>query len=234
VLRARAAAVLCALSCAAVLVVVACSPGRSGPGVVIGDGDEALPNATVQDWKSYGDAVAAIEVVGARAEPTSPEVAQSGEGLLNRVITVRVRHVYWRARHSRSVPATFTMLAWGWVIHDRKRRPTVSRGSVRLEVGHRYLVVLAHYPDGWGTLGTGAQMPFDGGVVGRGEWLGRAEGPTEAQEYPGIAALLGGDDRRIAAVLARAHADPLADALRNLPPVARYQRVYALHQAHSS
>jgi hypothetical protein len=202
--------------------------------LVVGNGDEALPNATLTDWKSYGDAIAAIDVAAERSEPTPREVAETGEGLINRTITVRVTRIYWRAVGSRPTPATFDMLAWGWVVHDRRRTPTVSSGSPRLEVGHRYLVALLWFRGGWTTLGSGAEMPFDGGVVGRGEWEGRDPARVEAVEHPAITSLLGARDPRIQSTLAHAHADPLADSLRRLAPLARYQRVNALHEAHSS
>lgn len=219
--RGLIASILCASA------VAACSGGggndTDGSGVVVvGAGEQSVPGDTLSDWKDYSDAVIRFAVTGERSEPVDERTEKTGEGLVNRVVTISVDQVYWDLGRV-PLPNSLDLQAWGWALHDGERRLMVAVDVPRLEIGHTYLAAIAQFDDGWATLGAGASVPFEDDSVGTGEWRGDPDG--RAPDGTAIALLLGKNSEEVAAAIDAVKPDALALQYRDLGPVERYQQV---------
>jgi hypothetical protein len=129
-----------------------------------------------------------------------------------------------------SAPRRFEREASGWVFEGMpaNRRELAIEGSPRVEAGHRYVTALVWSggtcaegeqarPAGWTGLGAGATVPFDDGVVGKGEEEGGTQTQTDAKraarEAAGESAEVPGE-RRLAHRLVGEGADAVRSALR--------------------
>jgi hypothetical protein len=216
--KTRAAAIAACIT----LMTSACAANATQKAIVIGDGDESVPSATLVDWKSYGDAIGVFVVNAEHALPEASNVMSSGEGLIARTVDVRLTDVVWRRTGGPDIPSKFALSAFGWTVHGGSRRPTVARGEPRLEKGHVYFGAIARFADGgWSVLGSGAAVPYDGGQLGKGEWRGR----VDASLGPAISHLIGKSVGAVRAAIAAALPDPLAIKYASLDPATRYQKV---------
>ncbi|MFJ6988658.1 MULTISPECIES: hypothetical protein [unclassified Streptomyces] len=209
----------------------ACSAAPSAPSdstdsVLMGHGAAHLPNTTASDWVTYADHVV---VVSATAEteiaPTEEELAR-GEGVIGRTVDLKVEKVLWsRPDASRPAPAVWAYDAVGWQFSDGdtdNRLRMALAEQPRVEPGHWYVMALAWEdavcsgevaePGQWRGLGEGSEVPFDGGVLGRGELEGRTVTPA-----PALVAEPG-EDGSLEREVAGQGADALVRALREAVP----------------
>jgi hypothetical protein len=217
--RGRAVGIVALL--AAVFALAGCSvkhPSFSENGTRIVDPTAAFSAPTLQDWKDLGDAIVAVSVISDRKVVGA---AATTDGVFGREIDVQVLHVYWQRGPAFAPPDNFTTKAWGWVQDGNSLRPIVARGEPRLEPDHLYLLAIAKFTTGWAGLGSGAEVPFDVGQVGYGEWEGR----DKNIDQPGIKELLGKDAGGVQAVLDRTQPDPRSLQYSDLDPLARAKKL---------
>ena len=114
----------------------------------------------------------------------SPAEVRRGEGMTLRRVQLTVERVLWSRAGAAPLPTSVRWTAFGDYFHggiDRRSRMGAYDSS-RLEVGHSYLVAVHDLggADGgasrWVPLGGAAQLPFDQGVLGHGEFEGRLLG----------------------------------------------------------
>ncbi|MFD4790808.1 hypothetical protein ACFWN1_27940 [Streptomyces sp. NPDC058459] len=149
----------------------AASSGRND--VIIAESKDGIPSATATDWVSYGDQAAVVHVTAEHEGAADSEEVAAGEGYLSRTVDLQVKERVWSRSGATALPAALTIVADGWSFKGDAKTRVGSAEASRLEVGHDYLVALAHYADGeWATIGTGAILPYDGGEVGQGEYEG--------------------------------------------------------------
>lgn len=171
------------------------------PSVLIADGDDRLPSGTAADWVTYADHVVVVNVTSERAmQPTRTET-ERGEGLIGRKINLKVEKVLWsRKNAAQPAPKSWEYNATGWAFSDRKpaeRTPVALHDRPRMETGHQYVLAIAweaprcspgeaSEPGRWMGLGEGSELPYDGGVIGQGENMGKVQtvdaARTEAAE----------------------------------------------------
>ncbi|QCX26950.1 hypothetical protein [Nocardioides jishulii] len=146
---------------------------------------DVVASTTVTDWVKAADHVVAVSVIGEeRVPPGRSETSPNGEGMVDRLVTLRVINFLWSADEAEPLGKTVTAGAYGgWFrLPNGVEEETTVKGSPRLEVGHDYVVALAHRPalclDGrrieasWAPTGTYASVPADQGVIGSGEFEG--------------------------------------------------------------
>jgi hypothetical protein len=187
---------------------------------VVGDASSRFPAETLQDWKSYADAVAVVRVVDERALPPTAEDADHGEGLIGRKVTVEVEKVLWVAPQAPALPERVEMSQPGWVMHDGTRLPLQIAGAPRVGIGDRLLSpfvwVDADSSPEWGPLNLSAELPLVDGKVAR---------PQAVETTPLRTQFIGASVTELADKLAAAQADPAAEKHRDLRPVDRVQAV---------
>jgi hypothetical protein len=202
---------------------IASSPSGHAPEsrLSVVDPDAAFYAGTLQEWKDYGDAIVTARVIADRDDPRTPADPDENGGLYNRIADVRITHVFWVRDAAHRPPATFHLSVWGWWRKDGGETPIVVRGDPRLEPGHNYLLAMAHLRDGWAPMAGGAAAPFDGGIVGRGEWKGR----DKRADQPALDRLLGHDVRGVQQVIDSVQSSAASKRLSGLDPVRRYWRL---------
>lgn len=126
--------------------------------------DMAFPSDTLQDWVSYGDRAAVIEIVD-QTQPAASNI---------RTVGWKRRSELWAnpARPRETTPATGTTVGGSFVPGAPNSQLQPSGGDPALFVGHTYVAVLTHTAIG----GAGSRewiplviLPFDDGLVGDGE-----------------------------------------------------------------
>lgn len=160
-----------------------CSSGTGD--VIIASGAARYPNQTASDWLTYADHVVIASAASETALPMDGDDRRHDEGHVDRKVTLNVDRVLWsRGDASRPAPdGQFEWNAWGWALQDGERIPMASAGAPRIEVGHTYIMAIAwepafddghdHVPAHWVGLGPDAILPYDDGVIGKGELAGR-------------------------------------------------------------
>lgn len=170
------------------------------PPVVLADSLDLLDSGTVEDWVSYGSAVAVVTVVDERAGQVLEDDLARGEGTINRDIVMQVDERLW-TREGANLPDQITISTTGWAWSDgqpEKRVEFGNAGRPRYEVGRQYLVALAKWPGtpkdqlancedepeegGWAPIGEYASTPVTNGIVGVGEFEGTVRTLGEALE----------------------------------------------------
>jgi len=136
-------------------------------GVVWATGLEALPPATLRNWRDYADQVAVVRVTGEHEQPPTDEQVKIGEYGINRTVDVEVEQAVW----SRIPPVDrFTQDADGWTYSKKNgRREIRTRHAERLTPGETYLVGLTRSEQGeWGPMEAMSVLPLavDGTVSG--------------------------------------------------------------------
>jgi hypothetical protein len=224
--RTRRSGLRCAaaiLSCVAAS--AACSSGtdstssaaRDAPAPVVqASPAEGVPAATLDDWVSYSDAVVVVSVRRERAEDVQGPAAPS-EGYRPRTVTADVERIEWSHPSLPTPPDSLTYGTAGWVVHDGTESPMQYEGSVRVEVGGRYLMPIA-------TNARGVLAPIAPSAVVR---LDGEKVDADAEASTAKAALDGDGLGQVRAEIAAAVPDPVAEANRHLGPVARAQAVAA-------
>ncbi|MFE9171126.1 hypothetical protein ACFYNZ_16640 [Streptomyces kebangsaanensis] len=156
------------------------TPSR-GSEVVLAQADDVLPSVTSTDWVTYADRVVVVRPTSDREIPATEEENEAGEGYIGRSATLAVDKVLWSRSGAPAVPRSLTLDVAGWAFKDDQRQEFAVHDTPRLETGHTYIVALARLDDGtWSILGSGASLPYDGGVIGNGE----SEGNTVEAAKP--------------------------------------------------
>jgi hypothetical protein len=156
--------------------------------IIMAEGSDRYPNQTATDWVTYADHVVLVTATSDRALPPDEEDSENNEGYIPRKAVLSVDEVIW-SREDASHPAPkgeFEWDAWGWAWQDGERIPMASEDEPRIEVGHTYIMAIAWEPtldDGydylpahWVGLGSDAVIPYDDGVIGKGELAGEEQG----------------------------------------------------------
>jgi hypothetical protein len=166
------------------------------PAVVLGHGDDRLPNATAADWVTYADYVVVVSATSERALPPARTETERGEGVIGRKVGLEVKQVLWsRKGAAQPAPRSWEYNASGWVFSDGKPEdpaPFALEDRPRIESGHQYVLAITWEgprcspgdtpePARWMGLGGGSELPFDGAVIGQGENEGQAQTVTEAR-----------------------------------------------------
>lgn len=144
----------------AVTVVVAlasgCSPAerRTDAAAGVRSASSRVPDATLTDWVSYGDALAVVEVRSEVRHPIGDEVIESGEGLIGRTVTAQAVEVSWTRVGAPPLPEPLSLETSGWHYKRGEVSTFAIHGEPRLEVGSTYAVLLTLFPEGWGALAT--------------------------------------------------------------------------------
>lgn len=167
-------------------ILVGCGNGSNDSSdIVMASGSDHYPNTTASDWVTYADHVVVVTATSDRAVPPDEEDRKNEEGYVHRKAMLRVDEVIWsREDASHAAPeGEFEWDAWGWALQDGERLPMASEDVPRVEVGHTYVMAIAWEPtldDGhdyvpahWIALGSDAVIPYDDGVIGKGELAGR-------------------------------------------------------------
>lgn len=156
--------------------------------IVLGGGRSRTASRTVSDWVTYADHVLVVTVVNETRLAASNEEIERGEGLIGRTVVLRVDRVLWSAPDApQPAPITLKLSAAGWLFNDNSGfgewKIAVGESS-RLDKGHTYIRALEWTDDPcfedpkqgwWDGLGSGDTIPFDGGVLGAGEFEGRMQ-----------------------------------------------------------
>ena len=222
--RGRTTAVLVATVLAACLALAGCStkhPRFSENLTEIIDPISSFSATSLQDWKDLGDAIVAAQVTAERPDGGSASEPAGANGVYGRLIDVQVLQTYWQRGPRFTPPQRFTTKALGYVLHGNQEQPIVARGEPRLEKGHVYLLVIARFGSTWAGLGNGAEVPFDNGTIGVGEWDGR----DKNVEQPAIDSLLGDNAAQLQAAINRTQPDPRAALYDNLTPDQRAKKL---------
>ncbi|GAA2690420.1 hypothetical protein GCM10010400_64470 [Streptomyces aculeolatus] len=162
------------------------SPADS-PDVLLGHGADHLPSSTASDWVTYADHVVAVTAAEeSEIAPTAVEL-ERGEGTIGRTVTLTVDKVLWsRPDAPRPAPDVWEYSATGWQFLDGDTGNRTKMALVdqpRVETGHRYVMAITWEearcspgdvpePAQWRGLGEGSEVPFDNGILGRGELEG--------------------------------------------------------------
>lgn len=185
--------------------------------------DDVLPSVTSTDWVTYADQVVVARPTSDREVPATEEENKAGEGYIGRSVTLAVDKVLWSRSGSPAVPQSLTLDAAGWVLRDGQRQEFAVHGTPRLETGHTYILALARLGDGtWSILGSGAALPYDGGVIGNGEFEGSiVEAPSKGPGDSVGEQLAGESAQALIALLRKTVPDPAAAPYADLPPEER-------------
>ncbi len=210
--------------------VVALTAGCSATGqsTVKAELSDRYPSTTASDWVTYGDFVAVVRVAEDSRAELSAEVRERREGNIDRAVKLAIDEVVWQKQGSRRPPTTIVYPATGWHLREGVEiddaAELVPDDRPRFEGGHRYVVTFAWQPprcyvgDGarparWVGLGSGSSLPFDGDVLGVGEFAGEPRDLKAAEEH---SATLPGDS--VAAQVTGEHIDVLAQLLADAKP----------------
>lgn len=160
-------------------------PGASEVRIVLAEGNDRYPSQSANDWVTYADYVVVATAVSEHEIPPDRSEIERGEGLIGREIAMRVDRVVW-ASPTAPVPApeawSRTAMGWAFAGSVKDRTKLGKLDSPRIEAGHTYVIALDWAPDPcrpetgeWLGLGEGSTVPFDGGVLGVGEYEGRVQ-----------------------------------------------------------
>jgi hypothetical protein len=139
---------------------------------------DRYPSGTAQDWVRYADVVVVGRAVRERESGRAKLAVGAYRYQLQRTVelTVQARPFSSRTRSHPAVGAALDYVAAGWKVprsDDTARVPDLTGDAPRVIPGHTYILALRWEGERWVALGEGAVVPFDGQVVGRGEWCGQ-------------------------------------------------------------
>ncbi len=180
-------------------------------GVVVAADAEIFSGADFDDWVTYADHVAIVEVVEeARMEPESgPEVSHVG-----RMVTIEIQESLWSRQEE--PPSELSFITNGWIVKGEEEREVWPSEGLRLAVGARYVIPLFETSNGWGLLNSSSVIPLENDQV-----------HTKFAPSGGAAkASIGNSTADIRRDLASAKPDPLSRKVdRNLDAVGRARAI---------
>lgn len=212
------------------------SCGSGGPAFRTVSGISSLPNESLQDWVSYGDAVAVVQIASEDGESAlTPEEEAAGEGLTVRHVTAEVRSIVWTAPNvgHDDPPPSFSIDAPGWIYADGSKHPYVMEDGNRLEVGDTYLMPIAEFDaGGWKPIGFGVPLAGEQSLrVVPGEQEATATEGRSIVDPPAAVELSGLTVDAAADLIAATAPDPVAAQHVDLDPQARFREVTRQEQA---
>lgn len=190
------------LVCAAIAVVVVSGCSQRGlapePGqtqkVMSVNAEDRLPNRTAGDLVTYADHVVLVTVTAERPIPPSEEEIARGEGIVMRDLTMEVDDVLWSSPNTKMpAPENFHWNALGWsfkgVDPSRNQTPMTEADAPRFDLSRSYVMAIEwqparctagdKVPGQWRGLGVDSSMPYETGMLGQGELMGRQVSATE-------------------------------------------------------
>ncbi|UBU10361.1 hypothetical protein [Nonomuraea gerenzanensis] len=196
--------------------------------LIVAHGSPRLPYSRLADWAGYADHVVAATASQETGDTPDEEDIAAGEGYIGRSVRLTVNKTFWSRTSADgwtpAPPTSFPLNVVGWQFTGETRTELVVEGAPRVEAGHTYLIPIAHEADGtWAPIAAQAILPYDRGVIGRGE----AKGVVPGEETPAQLALQSKDETALAATLASARPDPLVAQYASLDPDARWEKVAA-------
>lgn len=168
-----------AAAVAALAVVGGVLIGSRGLDTVNGCGfpDNPYPSETARDWVAYADVVVVGDALSERESGRRELALGAYRYDVQRTVTLRVESVPCasKERSHPSAGARLDYLAPGWKITRAggHRVDVLTGDAPRVMPGHTYVLALRRRDGRWVALGEGGVVPFDGHVVGRGEWCGQ-------------------------------------------------------------
>ncbi|MFF9620451.1 hypothetical protein [Streptomyces griseosporeus] len=152
--------------------------GWSGLDTVNGCGLPAnrYPSESARDWVENADVVVVGRAVRERESGREKLAVGPYRYDVRRTVTLARESVLFESR-LRGHPAVGDLVdvaAPGWKEprNGGALVPQVTGDAPRVEVGHVYVLALRRDGDAWRGIGEGGVVPFDGHVVGQGEWCG--------------------------------------------------------------
>lgn len=192
--------------------------------IVQAETSNRFPEETLRDWRSYADHVVEFTVTGEEPMKPSAETTARGEGLIPRVITIRVNNTLWSADNAPKLPSTVRMTTAGWFLEEGTRKLLAYHGAPRVEVGRTYVSPLVFYDHrdnaGWNPLTEGSQLQLDPDGRVLPDTLDETATPVRDK-------LAGMTASEIAAAVVAQTPDPKSASHANLRPVNRIQAVLA-------
>jgi hypothetical protein len=144
------------------------------------------PSETAADWVDNADVVVVGRAVRERESGREELAAGPYRYDVGRTVTLTPERVLLTSRRRPHPPVggSLDVRAPGWKVpRDGGDRVDVLTGDApRIVVGHVYVLALRRDGDVWRALGEGGAVPFDGHVVGTGEWCGQVVGTEEFAE----------------------------------------------------
>jgi hypothetical protein len=136
-------------------------------------GTTLFPDSTLEDWVSFADHVASVQVIAEEVIPPPAEVQQRGEGYVGRKITVQTIQTIWSNSFAPALDGQFAFNVIGWVLKEEcvdlvPAAVTLAHPAPRLELHGKYVVALVRYTvlaEGWGPLTPASAFPMDGDQV---------------------------------------------------------------------
>lgn len=151
---------------------------KDKPQVVTAQSEQLIPHDKLTDWRSFSDHLVVVTVTDERKLAPSAEEIAAGEGLIPRVIDLKIDSIIWSRPGAPDAPTSITINFDGWEFKGDKLVPLRSRGEPMLSVGKKYvtpIVKLAGYDssanNGWSPLAPDAIIPYRSGVLGVGDPL---------------------------------------------------------------
>lgn len=175
-----------------------------------------IPTDGLQSWVSYAHQVSVVRVVSETQLGPDEATLNRGEGMVGRSVTLQVETSLWVALGAEQIEGQIEIQDWGWVL---KAGSLVPFTNARLEVGGRYLVPLADFGNGWGSLELTA-IPIEGEAIA-------AALASNVHDNPWFTELAGIPLNTLADRLAATDPDPVAAQFAHLPPIERYEAVQA-------
>jgi hypothetical protein len=193
---------------------------------------DRFPSSTAEDWVTYADFAAVVEMSRETKGEPDPTEVEHGEGDVPRTGVFTVKEVLWEADGGRRAPDSLEYSLLGWWLQDgdgKALAEEVSGDRPRLELGETYIISFAWQeercyegdgvvPAHWVGLGWGSELPYGDGQVGVGEFAGKQrdlrEARAHADELPpeSVSALtVGQPASAVAELLAQARPGPVED-----------------------
>jgi hypothetical protein len=123
------------------------APGTP-PAQSCADGESTYTTDTLNDVRSFADAIAVVRGVR-ESLPPEPKGPEGWAGLIGRRVHVEVERVFWRRPHAPEPPRRFRFTDLGWWGTLDDRRPMVVGGETRMELGRRYLAPIVRHNGEW-------------------------------------------------------------------------------------
>ncbi|MEU6717255.1 hypothetical protein ABZ897_37820 [Nonomuraea sp. NPDC046802] len=207
----------------------AARPGAdSGNPTVMGHGLEIIQSETADHWVSGAEHVVAYTVSQETEQPPQAVEVEREEGLTYRTVHARIDKVLWSKDGARKPPeGAWNFTTYGFAFNDNDgpgKSKFALEGRPRVEVGHTYIAALRWRDDpcsddlgkgSWGSLGSGAILPFDGEIIGQGEYEGEVR--SAAQNRALMAENTSGE--ALAEKLAGQKVDALMAELKQAKPI---------------
>lgn len=143
---------------------------------------ELYASSTASDWVRNADVAVLAKVTDEESGPATSVGDGSGDKFMVRSVTIEVLQQLWGRAGLPDLDdgGSIEISAPGTVVRDDGSVSKLAvRSQPRLEIGNSYVLALVCEPSlsgggpSWVTLGTGAVIPFEAGVLGNGESEGR-------------------------------------------------------------